>query len=137
MSRSGFGGGFQLKVTSGTLDFPLQAAYNDGSVIELDSTNNAVQIRDSSNGLGGNLFVVENSDGSEKYLTIQSGSVSISGTLEPGSDNTFTLGTNSASWTELHMTGSAFFKETTTPSSSSNRGALYTKMFQVIQNCST
>lgn len=44
MSRSGFGGGFQLKVTSGTLDFPLQAAYNDGSVIELDSTNNAVQI---------------------------------------------------------------------------------------------
>jgi hypothetical protein len=74
----------------------LQNAYNNSTpaIINLNATNDGILVRDTAGGIGGNLFAVQNSDGSATYLGVTTAGVTSSGnaTLQGG---TVTLGTTS------------------------------------------
>jgi hypothetical protein len=98
----------------------LAASYSNGSgpadsTISLDSTRQAVVVKDNSTPLGASLFTVQNNTGSSKYLDITSSGVNTTGITASSNINSSGGGIQTNSVTRIDNSGN--FSATTVSSS--------------------
>ena len=61
----------------------LQAVYNNSvpAVVDLNATSGGLVLRDSSGGIGGSLFAIQNSGGTSTYLSVSATGTTVDGTF--------------------------------------------------------